>query len=134
MSDSLRQLVANTPFNRLLGLELEEVHDDGVTIRCALKPELMNGSGTMHGGVIATLVDAVVGIALYRHFDGTRKMATTELKLNYLRPLTQGTAVARAKLVRIGQHLCVGQAEVFDHENQLAAIGIVSYLFTDLRQ
>src|SRR4051794_38742687 len=132
--EQLREVVARMPFNRLIGLELKDVHEDGVTVQCILKPELMNGSGTLHGGVTATLVDAVVGIALYRHFGGQRMMATTELKLNYLRPVRQGAATARAKIVRIGQHLCVGQAEVFDDEQQLAAIGIVSYLFTDLRQ
>lgn len=130
--EQLRDVVARMPFNCLIGVEVVDVHEDGVTIRCALRPELMNGAGMLHGGVTATLVDAVVGIAIFRHFGGRRRMATTELKLNYLRPISNGAALARAKILRTGQHLCIGQAEVFDQDNQLAAIGIVSYLFTDL--
>ena len=132
--DETREVVKRMPFNGLIGIEVTAVHDDGLTIRCGLRPNLMNGAGTMHGGVIASMVDAVVGIALYRHFGGERMMATTEMKLNYLRPIVREGATARAKILRTGQHLCIGQAEVFDEDEQLAAIGIVSYLFTDLRR
>ncbi|MEP6539192.1 MAG: PaaI family thioesterase [Bryobacteraceae bacterium] len=124
----LRQIVSKMPFNSLIGIRLAGVHADGVTIECKLKPEIMNGSGMLHGGVTATLADSAVGIAIMRHFNGERKITTVELKVNYFRPVISDSVSARASLRRIGNHLCIGQVDIFDSEKNLAGIAIVTYM------
>jgi uncharacterized protein (TIGR00369 family) len=93
-----------------------------------MRDELRNVAGMMHGGVAATLADAAVGIALARHFGGRRPFTTTDLKINYLRPVAQGKIVARSHLVRIGKTLCVGRVDLSDAQRRLAAVAIVTYM------
>jgi uncharacterized protein (TIGR00369 family) len=124
----LRNVVESMPFNKLVGLRIVRLHSDGVTVECAMRDDLRNSAGVMHGGVAATLADAAVGIALASHFGGRRPFTTTDLKVNYLRPIAQGKLVARSHLVRIGKNLCVGRVDMLDAHRKLAAVAIVTYM------
>ena len=124
----LRRAAEHMPFNKLLGVRVLRRHKDGVTITCAMRDDLKNTAGVMHGGVAASMADAAVGIALASHFGGRRACTTTDLKINYLRPVAAGTMVARSRLLRIGRQLCVGRVDLFDAEGKLVAVAIVTYL------
>ncbi len=124
----LRRLSGNLPFNKYLGIRIMRVHKDGVTIRCAVDEKTKNGSGGIHGGVLATMADAAMGIGLASHFGGRRPVTTTDLKINYLRPITDGIATARSHILRVGEHLCVGRVEIRDSERRLAAAALVTYI------
>jgi len=115
-------------FNKLVGIQLVRRHRDGVTVQCAMREELKNVAGVMHGGVAATVADAAVGIALASHFGGRRPCTTTDLKINYLRPIAHGKLVGRSHLLRIGKTLCVGRVDLFDADRKLAAVAIVTYM------
>ena len=116
------------PFNKLLGIRIVRRHSDGVTIELKIRGELLNSAGAIHGGVLASMADTATGIALHHHFGGRRPITTTDLKINYLRPIAQGKATARSHLVRVGKTLGVGRVELFDSERKLAAIAIVTYM------
>lgn len=116
------------PFNKLLGIRIVRRHSDGVTIECRLRDHLLNSAGVAHGGVLATMADAAMGIGLHSHFGGRRPATTTDLKINYLRPVKHGKAVARSHIVRVGRNLCVGRVDLFDAERKLAAVAIVTYM------
>ena len=116
------------PFNKLIGVRIVRRHKDGVTIQCSMRDELRNSAGVMHGGVAAAMADAAVGISLASHFGGRRPCTTTELKINYLRPITAGKMLARAHLLKIGKTLCVGRVDLFDGGGKLAAEAIVTYI------
>ena len=121
------------PFNKLLGIEIYKLHKDGVTIACNVQPQFLNSAGVLHGGVTATLADTVVGIATARHYKG-RPIATVELKINYFRPIPpKGVVYARARLVRTGMTLSVGQVEIRDAKKNLAAVAIATYMLLDTR-
>ncbi len=119
------------PFNSLVGIRLKRLHADGLTIECTVRPELLNSAGVVHGGVSATLVDAAVGIALWRHFGGRRRCTTVELKINYFRPIVSGKVFARARLVRIGSSICVGHVDLSDSSGNLAGTALATYMLLD---
>jgi acyl-CoA thioesterase len=130
----IRKWLPNMPFNALLGIRLHKMHKDGITIRCKVKPELLNSAGVLHGGVTATLADAAVGIATTRHYQG-RPITTVELKVNYFRPLAPDSIVyARARLLRTGQTLSIGEVEIRDAHRNLAGFAIVTYILLDTRK
>ena len=79
MSQAINAIIHKMPFNKLLGMRAVSTHKDGITIECKLRPELLNFAGVLHGGVTATMADAAVGIALWKHFKGTRKHTTVEM-------------------------------------------------------
>jgi uncharacterized protein (TIGR00369 family) len=129
----IREFLPKMPFNMLLGFRLTKLHNDGLTIECAVRDELLNGAGVIHGGVTATMADAVVGIALNRHFGGARKITTIELKISYFRPVARGKIFARAYLVRIGSTICVGRADLTDADKNPIATALVTYMILDSR-
>lgn len=128
-----RNLLRRVPFNTLLGMRIEEVHGDGITIACALRDNLRNSAGVAHGGVAAALADAAVGIAVQRHFSGRRRTTTVEMKINYFLPVNHGHIFARSRLLRIGSTLCVGSVELRDDEDRPIGTAIVTYIFLDAR-
>ena len=115
-------------FNHYLGLRVVRRHRDGVTIECALRKELLNFSGVLHGGVTATLADVAVGQALTKQ---GRKSTTVEIKINYLRPVTGRKVTARSYLLRTGKTLCTARVDVFDDRKNLAAVALVTYMLLD---
>jgi uncharacterized protein (TIGR00369 family) len=124
MSELLNQIA----FNAYLGVRLVRLHADGVTIECRLRPELMNASGVLHGGVTATLADVAVGMALARHLGRPRAATTVELKINYLRPVSSGRVMARSHLLRVGSTLCSGRVDLFDGDKNLVGAALVTYM------
>jgi uncharacterized protein (TIGR00369 family) len=129
--EQLKQFLQEIPFNAHVGLKLVHMHKDGVTIECGMRPELLNGSGVLHGGVAATLADVAVGMALARHLGRPRAATTVEMKINYLRPVTHGKITARSHLVKVGSRLCCGRVEVFDVERRPVAAALITYMILD---
>jgi uncharacterized protein (TIGR00369 family) len=119
-----------TDYNKYLGIRILRSHADGVTIACPLRKELLNFSGVLHGGVTATLADVAVGQTLVKR---GHKATTVELKINYLRPVTGRKVTARSHLLRTGKTLCIARVDVFDDENNLAAVALVTYMLLNPR-
>ncbi len=124
----LTQFLQEIPFNSHVGLRLVRLHQDGVTVQCDLRPELLNGSGVLHGGVTATLADVAVGMALARHLGRPRSATTVELKVNYLRPVAHGKITARAHLIKVGATLCCGRVDMVDAQKRPVAVALVTYM------
>jgi uncharacterized protein (TIGR00369 family) len=115
-------------FENQLKLHVAERHPDGVTVHFPLSPGFLNSQGVMHGGITATIADEAAWHAIEHHFGQPTNCTTTELKVNYLRPIFGEKAVARAYLVRAGKTLCVSRVDIFDDASNLAAIAIVTYM------
>lgn len=121
-------------FENDLGLVVSRKHRDGVSVSLKVRPDLLNGNGVMHGGVIATMADEAAWHAIRHHFEQDRPCTTTELKVNYLRPIAGKKAIGRAILLRAGRTLCVVRVDIFDDQRRLAATSIVTYLLTGGRE
>lgn len=117
------------PFENQLNPRVARRHRDGVTVYVNLLPEYMNSNGVLHGGITASIADEAAWHAIEnKHGYGATKSTTTELKVNYLRPIVGKKAIARAVLVRAGKTLCVSRVDIFDEKKKLAAIAIVTYM------
>lgn len=117
------------PFENQLNPRVARKHADGVTVHVDLLPEYMNSNGVLHGGITASIADEAAWHAIENKLGyGARKSTTTELKVNYLRPIAGKKALARAVLVRAGKTLCVSRVDIFDEKKHLAAIAIVTYM------
>src|SRR5260221_4078047 len=95
-AQQIRDFLPRVPFATLLRIKLTRVHRDGVTIECALRPELTNSLAVAHGGVAATLADAAAGPALNPHLWGKHPITTVEMKINYFVPATQRRILSSA--------------------------------------
>lgn len=124
---ALKKLMETMPFNELVGIRLSRVHKDGVTISCKLRPQLLNGHGVLHGGVTATIADAALGIAITMRL-GRIAATTAEMKLNYLRPVKDGTVTARAYIIKMGSTLCIGRVDLFNGAREQIGAALITYV------
>ncbi len=81
--ESMRAFMREIPFNAHLGIEVVAAHEDGMTISLEMRPEMRNGHGVLHGGVIATLADVALGVVLKPRV--TPKTATTIVPRHFCR-------------------------------------------------
>lgn len=115
-------------FEHSLQIRVARKHRDGVTIECPLRDELLNNTGVLHGGVTAAIADEAAWHALIHHHREERPMTTTELKVNYLRPIAGKKVIARAYILRAGKTLGVTRVDLFDAQRRLAGVALVTYM------
>jgi len=111
------------PAAALLGMQLDEVAE-GRTVFSLLADELHeNPMGTMHGGIVATLVDTAMGCALSSLLPADAGFTTLELKTNYVRAITQATGrvFAEGSVVHSGGRVATTEARVHDTSGALYA-------------
>ena len=78
----------------------------------AVRDELKTPAGNLHGGVLAGLCDHVLGTVCYPVIPRGSWAATTEFKLNYLAPVTEGTLEATATIESLTKRTAVVRIEV----------------------
>lgn len=96
----------------LLAIEVRRSDDDGATASVVVDDRHLNRGGTVHGGLVATLVDVAMGAAVFSGTDEDERPVTVEMKVNYLEAGERGTLVATAKVRRRGGRFTVLEAEV----------------------
>lgn len=99
-------------FAQRLGVEVEGADDGSARIRFEARDEHLNPAGTLHGGVLATLVDTAMGTAVRSAIDDGDVPATSQLTVTYLRPGRPGTLEVTARVRTRGEHLTVYEADV----------------------
>jgi uncharacterized protein (TIGR00369 family) len=134
----LRVAHSSTPLHQLLGLQFVSGPDPAVvTVEMPVAAGAFNGSGNLHGGAIATIVDVASGSAAARagtFRPGENTLVTADLHVRYLgRP--KGTLVrAEARVMRAGRQLIVVECHVTDDLANLIAFADFAGMIVPLRQ
>ncbi|MGH8976997.1 MAG: PaaI family thioesterase [Acidimicrobiia bacterium] len=118
-----RGAAAPPPAAALLGMQIDSV-DRGRVVFAIVADEMHeNPMGTMHGGIIATLVDSAMGCAVLSMLPAGTGYTTLELKTNYVRPIVQTTGSVRAegRVVHLGGTVATAEATVKDENGTLYA-------------
>jgi uncharacterized protein (TIGR00369 family) len=103
-----------------LGITTVEVAPARMVCEVAVRPDLLNPFGTVHGGVVSALVDHVLGAVLYPHIERGRWAATTTFTINLLAAARTGTLRAEATIVGQSRRLATVQIEVTEGERLIA--------------
>ena len=118
LMEYLRSTFTNTPLHRLLGIRMVQTDEPGkVVVEMPVAPEAFNGSGNLHGGAIATLVDVAAGSCAARasNFEpGENTLVTADLHVRYLGRPKGDVVRAEAKVMRAGRQLTVIEVRVLD--------------------
>lgn len=95
-----------------LGVVVERVDDGSAQLGFEATDEHLNPAGTVHGGVLATLVDTAMGTAVRSTTGDGEVPATSQLTVTYLRPGKPGRLEVTARVRTRGEHLTVCEADV----------------------
>lgn len=135
--DALAMALREHGLFQWLNLEIETVEPGRVVFGLPFDEKFANlASGTVHGGVTATVIDTASGFALRSTFDdpASARLTTTDLNVRYVRPARNDLRV-EAEVVRAGGSMGFTESEVttmHDGEEKVVATGGTSYrLFRD---
>jgi uncharacterized protein (TIGR00369 family) len=112
------QLLTGLP--EYLGIRTTEVGEGTMTAEITLRDELLNPFGTAHGGVVASLVDHVLGSVLYPLIPRGAWAATTEFKVNLMAPIREGVVRARSEVVGLTKSTAVVRIDVTNADRTVA--------------
>ncbi|MFE3543936.1 PaaI family thioesterase [Nocardia sp. NPDC059177] len=91
-------------------------------------PHVVNTSGGLQGGLIATLADIAAGTAALTTRPPDAGVVTSDLSVRYFRPIIAGTARAVSRIVHAGKRSIVVQVEVIDDtDDSVAALATVNF-------
>jgi uncharacterized protein (TIGR00369 family) len=138
--DGLQQLQGlladglKAPMGRTLGFHLVEVERGRVVFEGKPDQSVYNPMGAVHGGYAATLLDSACGIATHSTLGPGRGHTTLELKVSYLRGLSEesGTVRATGRVVSAGRRVAFAEATLHDGAGRLCATATSTLLVFDL--
>ena len=131
------------PFNRMLGLRLDALTANHVTMNFEMKETLVGNFllGILHGGVISSVLDMAGGMvamsaAIHKNQGKSAdeliaiigKTSTIDLHINYLRPGKGKLFIAKAWLTKSGKKISFARMELMNEDETLIATGSATYL------
>ncbi len=97
------------PFNAHLGLRIESLAPGKATILLPFRDEHVGDifRPAVHGGVLAALIDATAGAAVFTLATVKDRVSTIDLRIDYLRPAPKRDLLAVAEVRRMGRRTAV---------------------------
>jgi len=107
------------------GCRVVEWEDGRAVLELDVEPRHLNRGGTVHGGVLATLIDVTGALAgLYTGVPGElRKAVTLSLNISYTGQIASGTLRACGRVQSAGRSVFFSRTEVFDAQGHPIAHG-----------
>ncbi len=99
-----------------LGIKIVEWWPGGLRGEVEVRDELLTPFKNLHGGVLAAICDHLLGTVCYPVIPPGAWAATTEFKLNYLAPVTEGTLSASSQIVSLTNRTAVVRIDVTNGE------------------
>jgi uncharacterized protein (TIGR00369 family) len=122
-------------FAELVGVEWLDDDPDHARARVAVRGELLQPFGLMHGGVFSTLVESVCSRATALAVLGEGMAAMGQaINVSFLRPVLEGSAEVRAKARHRGRTTWIWEAEVVDSEDRLCALAQMTIAVRPIRR
>lgn len=120
---ALQDSVRTAPYPNLIGMELAAIDFDACRIELSLAQRHLQPFGIVHGGVLATLIDTATFWAGFMRLPEDAGLVNVDLKLNYLKAVTQGRLRAEGRCLRAGRQISYTEASVLDEGGELVAHG-----------
>jgi uncharacterized protein (TIGR00369 family) len=99
-------------FADTIGIAVTKAENGSARAELDVDERHLNPGGTVHGGVLATLVDTAMGAAVRSTTGDADVPATSQLTIAYLRPGRPGLLSVDARVGKQGEHLLVCSAQV----------------------
>lgn len=119
------------PFHKYLGLQLVERSADYSRLELRRTESTPTGiGGSVHGGVLATLVDMTAVAAVFAGLkEGDQPAGTADLQLSYLRQTKGDVVTSEGIVLKRGRQLATIEVKVTDDSGRLCCSGRVLYAF-----
>jgi uncharacterized protein (TIGR00369 family) len=115
---------------KTLGYDIVEAERGRVVITNVPTSAHLNPSGTVHGGLTATLLDSCMGLAVQTMLEKGIDSTTLEFKISLVRAITPETGLitAEGKVLNCGRRIGTAEGRVTDSRGRLLAHGTTTCL------
>ena len=108
-------------FSKHIGAKVEEVEPGKSVVYIDVEDVHLNGAGTLHGGVYASLIDNAMGLSVLA-LVGVRT-ATIEMNVHFLGAVKEGRITCRSEVLHRTRRTATVEAKVYDADGNLVALG-----------
>jgi uncharacterized protein (TIGR00369 family) len=120
--------VARSEFHRWAGIELVRAEPGEVEIALGAEAHHLNLLGTVHGGMIATVADTAMGLAVRTRLEPDTTQVTGQLDVHYLAPGRAGRIVGIGRALKSGRQMGYAEAEVLDERSRTLARASATFI------
>lgn len=114
-------------FDDLYGLEIVEVGEGIVRARVPVRDEVKQPFGLVHGGVYASMAEALASMATYDAVAGEGRIAVGLANhTSFLRPILEGHVHAAARPRHRGRTTWLWEVDILDDQDRLCAVSRVT--------
>jgi len=126
--ETLNEMLDISPFHRWLGVRAMQIGEQSVEFAMPWREEIISNpySQTMHGGVLASLIDLCGLYTILAH--GGEVSATADLRVDYHRGATPGAVSIKSSLLKLGSRLSTAETFIYSQSEKLLASGRGAYL------
>jgi len=127
-TEALAMIVNRCPYFSLLSMEIKDLQWGTSLLEVQLEEKHLQPFGMVHGGVMASLIDAAAFWAVFPQVERGKGLTTVEMKINYLAPAQKGKLLAQGRCIKMGRNLALGEAQVKDVKGILVAHGTATMM------
>lgn len=111
------------PVGVLLGFTILEISPGRAVFGMEPAEYHYNPIGSVHGGVLSTLLDSALGCSIHSTLPPGKGYTTLELHVNFIRPVTVKTGFIKCegKIIHVGGQVATAEAKIVDEAGKLYA-------------
>ena len=117
----------SVPYVKLLGMKVVELAEGYARVTIPVDQRLDSRNQALHGGVLSSLADTAIAMAVFTVIKPAQTPVTIELNINYLKPLQGPQAIAEARIISKGRTIVVGDIDITDNTGRMIAKSRATY-------
>lgn len=114
------------PFAEYLGIRLVERSKERAVVAITKRPDLLNSWGAAHGGVIMTMLDLVMSMAVRGHYGIAGGVLTMDMSVGFLNA-SYGDITAEGRVLNAGKSTAFCEAEARDASGKILSKAIGTF-------
>ena len=118
-----------SPATKTLGIKILELSEGRSLLEMMVDSKHHNMSATMHGGIMADIADAAMGIAIATTISPEEDFTTMEMKVSFYRPHIKGSLRAEGTVAKRGKRVAFAEAVLTNEKKQIVAKANGTWLF-----
>ena len=127
-AEAIAMIINRSPYFSLLSMEIMDLQWGTSLLEIQLEEKHLQPFGFVHGGAIASIMDAATFWAVFPQIEKGLGLTTVEIKVNFLTPTQKGKLIAKGRCIRLGKTLALGDAEIRNNEGGLVAHGTATMM------
>jgi uncharacterized protein (TIGR00369 family) len=127
-TEAISNVVNRSPYFSLLSMKIKELDWGTSVLEVDLGEKHLHPFGYVHGGAIASVMDAAAYWAVFPQVKDGMGLTTVEIKVNFLAPVKEGKLVAKGRCIKIGKTLALGDATIYDGNGNLLGHGTATMM------